>query len=147
VDRRLERFGKLVFVGGRGIGEKLVSFDDYLSTLIATFWPARLLVEKPFSRGATSERHNELLGIVRKVWYEKTGLELHPDWIIHPRTIKAQMKVRRGANHDQNKVIMLNKVNSLYSLNLKYDKKSKLKSDDDVADAIAVLTAFWRRST
>ena len=144
--KKLERYGKFAFKTTAGTGEKLVSFEEYLEALITTFMPSRLLVEKPSTKGNTSIRHNELIGIVRKVWFEKTGLEIEDEWLIHPRTIKSLMKVPRGDNHDQNKVIMLNKINNLFSLNLKWDKNSKYKSDDDIADAIAVMEAFWRRS-
>jgi Holliday junction resolvasome RuvABC endonuclease subunit len=144
--RKLERYGKFVFKGTAGIGEKLVSFEEYLSGLIANYWPEHLLVERPSTHGATAERHMELLGITRKVWFDATHSEIEKTWIIHPKTIKAAMKVERGANHTQNKIIMVNKINQLYSMNLKFDKGSKYKSDDDTADAIAVLTTFWRRT-
>lgn len=146
VEKKLERYGKLVFTSGRGIGEKLVSFEEYLGGLISTYWPSRLLIERPSTRGHTALRHMELLGIARKVWYERTRLEIDPDWIIHPRTVKSQLKVPPGANHAQNKLLMVNKINQLYSLRLKFDAHSKLKSDDDIADAIALMTAAWRRS-
>lgn len=143
--QKVERMGKFVFKGTAGIGEKLLSFDEYLSGLIANYWPDVLLVERPSTHGKTAERHMELLGITRKVWYDATHSEIDPKWVIHPKTIKAAMKVPHGANHTQNKIIMVNKVNQLYRLNLKFDKHSKLKSDDDTADAIAVLTTYWRR--
>lgn len=145
-DRNLERHGKFVFKTTAGGGEKLVAFEEYLRGLLDGYTPDRLLVEKPSAKGKTSERHNELMGIVRKVWFEKTGLELEADWIIHPRTIKTAMKVPRGNSYDANKIIMVNKINHLYGLSLRYDRNSKYKSDDDIADAIAVMTAHWRRS-
>jgi Holliday junction resolvasome RuvABC endonuclease subunit len=144
--RTLERMGKFVFRTTSGIGEKLLSFEEYLSGLIMNYWPEHLLIERPTTHGKTAERHMELLGIVRKVWFEATHSEIEPKWVIHPRTIKSVMKVERGANHTQNKIIMVNKVNQLYGLNLKFDKNSKTKSDDDTADAIAVLTTFWRQN-
>lgn len=143
---RLERFGKFVFKTTAGTGEKLVSFESYLEALLETYAPARLLVERPNPKGNTAVRHNELLGIVRKVWFEYSELEIEDEWLLAARTVKAQMKVRPGSNHDENKIIMLNKINGLYRLGLRWDKNSKIKSDDDIADAIAVLTAFWRRS-
>lgn len=145
--RSLERMGKFVFKTTAGIGEKLFTFEEYLSGLIVNYWPDRLLVERPSIHGKTAERHMELLGITRKVWFEATHSEIDPKWLIHPKTIKTAMKVPAGANHTQNKIIMVNKVNQLYGLSLKFDKNSKYKSDDDTADAIAVLTTHWRRTT
>jgi Holliday junction resolvasome RuvABC endonuclease subunit len=146
-DRKLERYGKFVFRSTAGVGEKLTSFEKYLDGLIGTVWPERLLVERPSAQGNTAIRHLELLGIVRKVWFARSGMEIEKEHLIHPKSVKAAMRVARGANHDQNKIIMLNKVNSLYSLSLKWDRNSKIKSDDDIADAIAVLTTFWRRNS
>lgn len=145
-NQRLERHGKFVFKTTSGIGEKLVSFEEYLDGLIRTYLPSTLLVERPSAYGKTNERHTELLGITRKVWYERTTMEIDPTWIIAPMTIKKWMRVEPGNTHDQNKILMLNKVNSLYRLQLKWDKGSKYKSDDDIADAIAVLTTHWRRA-
>lgn len=147
-NRKLQRYGKLVFKTTAGPGEKLVYFEEYLDTLIQTYWPKALIVERPLSKKAnTTARHFELLGIVRKVWAEHTGGELLDNWIISPTTIKSLMQVQRGADHTQNKIIMVNKINQLYGLSLKFDKNSKYKTDDDTADAIAALTTFWRRNS
>lgn len=145
VEGRVERSGKFVFKSTAGTGEKLVSFEAYLEALLTTFMPRRLLLERPSTKGTTAIRHNELVGIVRKVWFDVAGSEIADEWLMHPRTIKSLLRVPRGNNHDENKIIMLNKINSLYGMSLKWDKNSKLKSDDDIADAIAVLTAFWRQ--
>lgn len=146
-NKKLERHGKLVFKSTAGTGEKLVSFEEYLEALIGTYWPATLLVEKPPSRmGDTTVRHAELLGITRKVWREITGSEIEKEWLIDPKVVKRVMNVKRGANHDENKKIMVNKINALYGLSFKFDKNSKIKTDDDTADAIAVLTTHWRRN-
>ena len=146
-DKVLHRYGKFVFRTTAGIGEKLMSFDEYLSGLISNYWPDRLLIERPSVHGKTAERHLELLGVARKVWFDATRSEIEPKWIIHPKTVKAAMKVPAGANHDQNKLIMVNKINQLYRTSFKFDKGSKYKSDDDTADAIAVLTTHWRRNS
>jgi hypothetical protein len=40
---------------------------------------------------------------------------------------------------------MVSRVNSLYGLTLQFDTgKSKRYNDDDIADAIAVLTTWWK---
>jgi len=146
VDRSLALWGKFVFKSTAGTGEKLVSFEEFVTTIIATFKPERMIIERPSNKGKTRERHTEIMGIVRKVWFEQTGGEVLEAWILSPRTIKNVMKVNRGQNHAQNKEIMVRKINSMYSsiLNLRYHPNSKLQSDDDIADAIAVLVTYWR---
>lgn len=49
-------------------------------------------------------------------------------------------------DHDDNKKIMVRRINSIYGLHLKFIKnKSKTHNDDDVADAIALLHSWWLR--
>jgi hypothetical protein len=56
------------------------------------------------------------------------------------------MKVKKGMDHDDNKKIMVRRINSIYGLHLKFIKnKSKSHNDDDVADAIALLHSWWLR--
>jgi Holliday junction resolvasome RuvABC endonuclease subunit len=149
VDRSLAKWGKFVFKSTAGTGEKLDSFEEFLQVLLSVYKPERLLIERPSTKGKTRERHTEIMGIVRKVWFEHSGGELVESWIQSPRTIKNVMKVERGQNHKQNKEIMVRKINSLYSniLHLRFHENSKLQSDDDIADAIAVLVTYWRRNS
>jgi Holliday junction resolvasome RuvABC endonuclease subunit len=138
-------YGKFVFKSTAEIGEKLVSFEEFLNALLTAFGPTRLLIEKPPARrGDTTARHFELVGIVRKVWRSRTDKEILKSWFIPPRTIKRVMNVRSGNNHTDNKKIMVNKINSLFQLSLKFHPNSSLQSDDDVADAIAVLVTYYR---
>lgn len=146
-DRKLARHGKFVFKSTSGTGEKLCALEEWLVAVLLTYMPERILIEKTVSRrGNTTLRHAEVLGIVRKVWYEITATEIPDSWLISSITVKNLMKVERGRDHDHNKQIMVTKVNSLYNLKLHYDKNSKYKTDDDTADAIAVLTTYWRRN-
>lgn len=146
VGRRRHAQGKLVFKTTAEIGAKLGAFFAFLLALLALYKPERLVIEKPLTRrGATTARHNELLGVARLAWLEKTGEEILDSWIISSVTVKNVMGVERGGSHDENKKIMIRKINSLYGLSLKFDPNSKLKTDDDVADALAVLTTAWRR--
>lgn len=145
-DRKLARYGKFVFKSTSGPGEKLCALEEWLITVLLTYMPERVLIEKVVTRrGNTTLRHAEVLGIVRKVWYEITATEIPDAWLVSSITVKNVMKVERGGNHEQNKRIMLNKVNQLYNLKLHFDPNSKYKSDDDSADAIAVLTTYWRK--
>lgn len=145
VDRELFNWGKLVFKSTADIGEKLQAAAIFLRFLCDTYKPTRILVEKTLARrGDTTLRHAELAGVVRLVWRQYINDEILKSWFVPSKTVKTLLNVERGRNHDHNKEIMVNKINDLYNLHFHFDKNSKLKSDDDVADAIAVLTAFWR---
>lgn len=145
--KRRHAQGKLVFKSTAEIGAKLAAFFAFLMSLILLYKPSALVIEKPLTRrGAVTARHNELLGIARLVWFHCTSQEILDSWIISSVTVKSVMGVKRGESHEENKKIMVHKINSLYGLNLKFDPNSKIKTDDDTADALAVLTTYWRRN-
>lgn len=136
--------GKFILKKDAGIGHKLAAFDEFLASLLVAFTPDRLAVEKPVKRrGNTTERHMELMGIVRKTWVQYMGEELMESWIIPPTTVKRVLQVQPGANHEANKQIMVERINDLFDLGLKYHKSNKKISDDDIADAYAVLVTLW----
>lgn len=138
-------WGKLVFKTTATMGEKLVALEEFFVTLLNTYRPNVLLVEKVLSRKAsTTSRHNQLFGIILKCWFQFSATELKESWIISPRTVKRVMRVRRGIDHDQNKEIMVNKINQILGIKLKYAKNSAYDSDDDTADAIAILITYRR---
>lgn len=146
IDTDLVLWGKYVFKRSAGIGEKLHAFAEWLQVLIDTYKPDRILLEEPLKRkGNTTARHYEMLGVVRQVWRSRTGTEILKSWIISSTTVKTHMKVKRGRNHSHNKAIMVDKVNDLYNLKFQY-ASSKHRSDDDIADAIAVWTTYMRRN-
>ena len=146
-NKRRHSQGKLVFKSTAEIGAKLAAFFAFLVALLVLYKPVALVIEKPMARrGATTARHNELLGLARLAWFHCGKDEILDSWIISSVTVKSVMGVKRGENHEENKKIMVAKINALYSLNLKFDKNSKIKTDDDTADALAVLTTYWRRN-
>jgi Holliday junction resolvasome RuvABC endonuclease subunit len=148
VDRRIVYKGKFAFKTTADIGEKLVSFEEFIETLLAVFQPNRVYIEKPLSRkGSTTARHFELLGIVRKVWRQASDKEVLDSWLISARTIKTVMMVERSKDHKENKRRMVEKINNLYGFKLRFHPNSCIQSDDDTADACAVLTTAWRRNT
>ena len=72
------------------------------------------------------------------------GLEIQPECFLDPRSIKRALKVKKGRDHDDNKKLMVKRINSLYGLHLKFRKnKAKSYNDDDEADSIALLAAWW----
>lgn len=147
-DKEVVRWGKLVFKTTAEIGEKLLAWNEFLTVLLDVYEPDKLLVESVLSRRAnTTKRHSEMHGITRKVWRRYTGEEIKKSWFVSPKTVKSALGVRRGNDHDENKLIMVNEVNArLPHLGLRYDSGSAYTSDDDIADAVAVLLAYWTKN-
>ena len=78
------------------------------------------------------------------MWYLYKGEHLTDDHTIDPRKVKKHLHVSPGKTHTENKRRMVDKINTLYGLNLAFHSNSAYKSDDDIADAIAVLATRWR---
>lgn len=145
---KLESYGKYIQKQSGSKGKKLAQFADWLTGLLEAKKPTIILIEKPY-RGRNSNvlaNLSKFIAIVELCAYLTLDLELQDSWFLDPRAIKKALKVQRGKDYDDNKKIMVNKINELFGLKLKYsNSKSKKLSDDDVADSIAVLVAFWAR--
>jgi|SRR6266850_5977890 len=145
---KLEDYGKYIQKQSGSKGKKLAQFADWLTSLLEAKKPTVVLIEKPY-RGRNSNvlaNLSKFIAVVELCAYLTLDLELEDSWFLDPRSIKHALKVQKGKDYDDNKKIMVNKINNLFGLKLKYSqKKSKKLSDDDVADAIAVLVAFWSR--
>jgi Holliday junction resolvasome RuvABC endonuclease subunit len=146
-DETLERYGKFIFKSTAGTSEKLAAFAGLVDVLLATFQPNEVILENPLSgRAKVTARHFELVGILRATVYARLGYEIEQEHFISPKTVKKWMEVPSGTDHNNNKLIMVNKINDLFGLQLKYDPNSKIHTDDDTADAIAALVAWYRRA-
>ncbi len=143
VNRELVTYGKHVFKGPATIGEKLYSFEDLINTLLGAYRPSVLVLEEPLKR-AKVRSHFEFLGVLRVLWRHYCGEDIPPDNLIDPRKVKKLLHVQPGRNHKENKKRMVQKINQMYGLNLAFQPNSALQSDDDIADAIAVLATHWR---
>lgn len=136
-------YGKFVFADDREMGDKLVSFADHLLVLLKTFKPHRVVAERPMSRrGQVTALHNQMLGVVRHIVFQHLSVEVLDTHLISPITVKNRLGVRKGKDHAQNKQYMVEHINEVLGLNLKYHPNSKLQTQDDVADAIAILLAW-----
>lgn len=143
---RLVNYGKFVFTDDREFGERMVAFKSYLLTVFKTYGPDRVIVEKPISRhGKTTALHNQLLGIVRLIAIESLEYEIEDRHLVSPRTVKGILGVKAGDDHNHNKRIMVEYVNETLGLKLQYHDNSKLQTEDDIADAIAIILAIWKR--
>lgn len=143
---RIVNYGKFVFTTDRDFGERMVAFKEYLLGILDTYKPERVLVEKPISRhGKTTALHNQLLGIVRLIAIEYLNFEIEDHHLVSARTVKSVLEVKAGDDHNHNKRIMVEYVNKSLGLRLQYHENSKLQTDDDIADAIAILLHLWKR--
>lgn len=117
-----------------------------MEELFADKNPDIVLIERPF-RGRNSNvlaNLSKFIAVVELVAYRTLGLQIQPEWFLDPRSVKRSLKVKKGKNHDDNKKLMVKKINALYGLHLKFIKnKSKSYNDDDVGDAIALLHSWW----
>jgi Holliday junction resolvasome RuvABC endonuclease subunit len=146
-DEVLINYGKLVLTDDRHLAEHLEALATYLRVILLTYRPTLILVERPVALGRTSITHNQVLGAVRLVSAQTLGLIITEADLVSPNTIKKATGVVAGRDHDHNKALMVNHVNETLGLHLQYDKHSKLKTDDDTADAIAILLARWATLT
>lgn len=146
---KLECYGKYIQKQSGSKGKKLAQFADWLTSLLEAKKPTIILIEKPY-RGRNSNvlaNLSKFIAVAELCAYLTLDLELEDSWFLDPRSIKHALKVQKGKDYDDNKKIMVHKINELFGLNLKYSKKkSKKLSDDDVADAVAVLVAWWRQN-
>lgn len=149
VNGKLEGFGKFISKTSGSKGKRLSEFSDWLTALFTAKVPDIILVEKPF-RGRNSNvlaNLSKFIAMVEVAAFKTLQLELEDNWFLDPKSIKKIMAVKKGKDHDANKRIMVRRINDLYGLHLKYvPKKGKNHNDDDTADAIAVLHAWWKVS-
>ena len=146
IDGKLEKYGKFIGNTSNSKGQQLLDFFDWLISIITEVKPNIIVVEKPF-RGRNSNvlaQISKFIAIVELASYKILEKEILPEWFVDPKTVKRTLKVKKGRNHDENKKLMVRRINSLYGLHLKFIKnKSKKYNDDDMADAIAILHSWW----
>jgi hypothetical protein len=152
-DTNLVAWGKYVSPLGKRRGFRLYEFGKWLEGLLEEHRPDIVLVEKPFLGRNSKVLANlsKFVAIVEYKVFHVLGLEIQDDWFLDPRRIKKLLKVQKPSPkhnnsksvHDDNKKIMLKKINGLYGLRLKYAKgRSKKYNDDDISDAIALWHAW-----
>ena len=146
-DGKLENFGKYIVKQSESKGQKLLEFSKFLEELFYNKSPDIILIERPFKGRNSNVLANlsKFIAIAEMAAYKVLSLEINDSWFLDPRQIKRLLKVRKGRDHDENKKNMVQKINNLYGLRLKYKiNKNKKYCDDDISDAIAILTAWWK---
>lgn len=150
VDGKLEGHGKFIGNVTKSKGYQLYEFEKWLTELFGGLKPDVIIIERPF-RGRNSNvlaQISKFIAIVEVAAYKLLHKDILSEWFIDPKSVKKALKVKKGRNHDDNKRLMVNRINSLYGLRLKFVKnKSKKHNDDDIADAIALLHCWWMNNS
>jgi Holliday junction resolvasome RuvABC endonuclease subunit len=137
---KLKDFGRYLQVG-REHGERLINYIFWLQELFNRVKPTTVVYEAPFQG-----RHRNAFavlsmyrGAIIAAHFDVFGRELADRNAIPAHLIKRVLGVPKGT-HDENKKAVIEVINKKHGLSLKWatgDTK-KQKSQDDVADAIAV---------
>ena len=146
IDGKLESFGKFIGKVTQSKGRQLYEFSKWIEEILKEKSPDIIIIERPF-RGRNSNvlaQISKFIAIVELSSVKILDLDITSDHFLDPKSVKKNLKVKKGRNHDDNKKIMVKRINAIYGLHLKYIKnKAKAYNDDDSADAIALLHAWW----
>ena len=145
VNSNLELFGKYIAKPTAPKGKKLLDFYIWIEDILTNKKPDIILIEKPY-RGRNSNvlvNISKFISVIELLAIKVLNLEIDSSWLIDPKKIKTTLQVKKGRDYYDNKRLMVNKINSLYGLKLKFKaKKAKAYNDDDISDSIA-LAHTW----
>lgn len=145
LDDSLKLFGKYIAKPTAPKGKKLLDFYVWVEEILNTKKPDIILIEKPY-RGRNSNvlaNISKFIAIVELLSIKVLDLEIEPDCFLDPKRIKIALKVKKGKDYYDNKKLMVQRINGLYGLKLKYKaKKAKSYNDDDIADSVALGHAW-----
>lgn len=130
-----------------GMGRRLVKMSKWISKVIhgLPVRPEVVVVEAPYmSRNAkTYAVLNKYVAVIQREVRRILNVECV---FISPHDVKRTLKLPKAKATQQHKKNMIAKVNKQFDLRLKYSTSIKNKSkqsDDDTADAIGLLWAYW----
>jgi Holliday junction resolvasome RuvABC endonuclease subunit len=142
----LIKYGKYVADGDEDNAAKLYNFTTWLDKMIISlpYKPTTVVIESIFYRRnvKTHAILNQYMGACLAQVYKTLHIE---PILIAPRTVKYSVRPKKGKSHDENKLNMVNKINQLYGLDLRFHKNNKDISDDDIADAIALYLTYFKK--
>jgi Holliday junction resolvasome RuvABC endonuclease subunit len=141
----LVAYGKYRTVGEEH-GERLYNFGQWLYTMLEERQPDAAIVEAPYP-GRRRNSYGVLqmyFGVVLATHVRWCGREMPHDQRVAAHRIKRLLQMPKGADHESRKRQMVQEINRLYGLALKFKAKDPKKriSDDDIADAIALARAW-----
>lgn len=149
-DGSLLKYGKWINKnydkGVKDHGNSLLKFSAWVSRSIrgCERTPEIVLIEAPFfNRNVlTFGILSKFLGVAeREIRRLLPGVEIR---MVNASTVKKALNVEKGSDHTARKRNMVKKINRMLGLNLRFHKSNKTLSDDDVADAIAVLLYYFK---
>lgn len=145
-DRKLTRYGRRR-QEGPGHGQRLAGYHDWLLELFTELAPTVVVVEAPF-QGRFKKAFAVLSlyrGILLAAYHRHFGVELEPEYELPARLIKRVLDMPDGLTHDEHKAAMVAEINSRYGTRFRFypNDRTKLRSEDDIADAIAVGEAWF----
>ncbi len=124
----------------------MYSLHMSLSQTLAEFNPDLVVYEAPYhgrmrNAYAILSKYVSTVELTYRMW---SGAPLPPEAAVAASSIKKLIGAPKGSSHGDNKREVVNLVNSHFGLRLKFNAtdRTKQRSDDDVADAIAVGWAF-----
>jgi hypothetical protein len=127
-------------------GEKLTNFLQWLVQTIGELAPNDVVFEAPYAgrRRFTFGVLSKYVALVELAHFYVLGREMPAENKFAAHLVKKIIGVRKGASHVENKRLMVNEVNQLYGLSLKFKQNDKRKTttEDDRADAIALGRAW-----
>lgn len=137
----LEDHGKFV-TEGKDHGARLLSFQKWLYGMLKKLKPTDVAVELPYP-GRSRNSYGVLqmyYGVLLEEYYHYFKAELPSSSKIPSSQIKRKMNVKSGRSYEDNKRRMVERINEEYGLSLTFvaNDRTKRRSQDDVADAIAV---------
>jgi Holliday junction resolvasome RuvABC endonuclease subunit len=139
-DKELLKYGKYVAKQSGGEGKRLLRFSKWLSSLINGLpkVPHRVIIESPYyNRNVrTYGVLNKYVAIAQREISRVLDVECE---FVSSSKVKSVIGVKKGKTYQDRKKNMVNKINQVYGLDLKYHKSNKNISDDDICDAIAIL--------
>jgi len=148
-------YGKFLSNMKHNRSQRLSEFGEWLAGLLAKEEPDIVLIEKPYLGRNSNVLVNlsKYIAIAEVEVFRTLNKEVEEEWLLDPRSVKKGLKLKKPrskqsarAKHDENKELMVRRINEIYGLKLIYDANSKIKSDNDSADAIALLHFWWLES-
>jgi Holliday junction resolvasome RuvABC endonuclease subunit len=144
------KYGKYCSTEGDCTGRKLLKLAKWVSQVINGLPapPEVVFIELPFLR---QNPHvfsvlSKFVGTVEREVYRILNIQAH---YMSPTEVKNALKMGKSKGHAGNKKAMVRKINQILGLDLKYSSSKKgksKKSDDDIADSLAMLLAIWLKN-
>jgi Holliday junction resolvasome RuvABC endonuclease subunit len=144
----LVNWGKYVQVG-KHHGQRLFGFYQWLHQICKTHQPSRVIAEAVYP-GRSKNAFGVLKmyqAILMAFHFARYRCEMAPDQLITPAVVKRIVGVPKGSTHEDRKRAMVKHINKSFGLRLRFKANDRTKkvSDDDIADAIAVGSAWVDR--